>query len=113
MIKSEIINYLKILFITLGIQLLSIGIAYLFYFLPDEIKAYKLIPIVIGGSYVLSIGLDILFSIRWLKTLPGKLISIFLMPTNYTIFLWLGFGIYLLLNFLETMRAWNEKLKLN
>ena len=86
-------NYLKILLITLGMQIGWIALGMLLAKIPGMLPGI-FSEIMIYGFFLvllLSIGVDIVLSIKWGKSIKEKLLCIFLMPTNYTwaLIIWL------------------------
>lgn len=78
-------KYVKILFVTLGIQVGLLLMAYIFYNLPigyDILKKVGLLIFVVNTPISLIIG--IVLAIKCGTTVKEKLMYIFLMPTNYT-----------------------------
>lgn len=83
-------KYIKILIITLGIQLgcLIIGMLLANMFRMQENLA-PLGTVLFLISFLISIVVDIVLSIKWGANLAERLIYIFLMPTNYTLLIFI------------------------
>lgn len=78
-------TYFKILGITLGIQLFGFILAYLVDHVFLTNGSDSMLPFIIGGLFLLvSSILGILLPIIWCDSLKHKIVSIVLMPTNYT-----------------------------
>ena len=83
-------NYLKILLITLAIQLGGLVVSGLLYKLSGGTGVlYDLRKIIVLLCILTAIIVDIILAIRWGTTIGKKLIYIFLMPTNYLWLFWL------------------------
>ena len=86
-------RYIKILMITLGIQLGSLIIAMLLanmFRMQGNLAHLGTVLLLI--SFPISIVVDIVLSIKWGTSLAEKLIYIFFMPTNYTLFIFILFA---------------------
>lgn len=84
-------KYLKILLITLAIQLGGIFVGLFLSYLGSSMGFLnRLGTIILLGCVPVVIMVDIILAIRWGTNIKQKLIYIFLMPTNY---LWI---VYLL-----------------
>ena len=95
-------NYLKILLITLTIQLGFDTCGTLLSELLEttgNISDISLVCSLVGVP--ISIVVDIVLSIKWGKTLKEKLLCIFLMPTNYIWILEVCYAIWLLNQWLD------------
>ena len=90
-------RYIKILMITLGIQLGSLIIAML---LANMFRMQGNLAL-LGTVFPISIVVDIVLSIKWGASLAEKLIYIFFMPTNYTLFIFILFAF-------QVIRQWME-----
>lgn len=78
--------YLKILAITAGMQIVGVILCYLLDYLLRNQETSTIFPLAVGGSLVLiSTILGIVLPVCWCKTIPKKIITILLLPTNYTI----------------------------
>ncbi len=75
--------YFKILGITAGMQLLGFIVEELM----SDISIYGIVIFLAVCCF--SIIVDIVLSVKWGKTLAQKFVCIFLMPTNYTLILFL------------------------
>lgn len=95
-------RYIKILMITLGIQLGSLIIAMLLanmFRMQGNLALLGTVLLLI--SFPISIVVDIVLSIKWGASLAEKLIYIFFMPTNYTLFIFILFAF-------QVIRQWME-----
>lgn len=90
-------TYVKILALTLLIQIFGLSLAWLTngLFKTSGINAGVFSGIILG-TFILSIGTDICLALRWGISRKEKLILILLMPTNYT---WILMGIAVILLF--------------
>lgn len=78
-------TYFKILAITAGIQLGGFGLTYLLDALLAGGGTSTLAPLFVGGLALLgSMAAGIVLPIKWCKGLRQKLLTILLLPTNYT-----------------------------
>ncbi len=95
-------RYIKILMITLGIQLGSLIIAMLLanmFRMQGNLALLGTVLLLI--SFPISIVVDIVLSIKWGASLAEKLIYIFFMPTNYALFIFILFAF-------QVIRQWME-----
>ncbi len=77
-------NYLKILLITLAIQLIGVFGESLLYNLESSPGTLRWVRnIIFLGCVLVAIIVDIILAIRWGRNIKEKMIYIFLMPTNY------------------------------
>ncbi len=99
-------NYLKILGITAGIQIASYLVAVLFAEMPIGLEDSSLIGVKIFlTGYVVSTVVDIVLAVKWGKNIWQRLIYIFLMPTNYLLFLVLTFIMWHMVQWLEVLKS--------
>ena len=98
-------NYLKILLITLAIQLGGLAVSSMLYDLSGgDIILSDVGDIIVVLCIIASIIVDIILAIRWGTSIGQKLVYIFLMPTNY---LWLAWLIWVYWYFFQ----WFEMLR--
>lgn len=87
-------TYFKILSITVGIQILGFLICYLLDFIFETQESSTILPLYVGALFMMiSMVLGVILPIRWCSTISKKIITIFLLPTNYTILLCIVFVI--------------------
>ena len=105
-------RYIKILMITLGIQLGSLIIAMLLanmFRMQGNLALLGTVLLLI--SFPISIVVDIVLSIKWGASLAEKLIYIFFMPTNYTLFIFILFANSLhLAHILKNILIWGNSI---
>lgn len=78
-------TYLKIFAITASIQLVGFVLAKLVDELLRNYKTSTIVPFYVGSAFVLiSIILGIILPLYWCDTKLKKVLTIFLLPTNYT-----------------------------
>lgn len=78
-------TYFKILLITAGIQIAGYVITYRVDDLLMPTGKSTVVPFYIGAFFlVCSLLAGIILPIRWCKTIRKRILTIFLMPTNYT-----------------------------
>lgn len=83
-------KYLKILLITLAIQLGGFVVSLIIYNLSGGTGKLSSLGIILVLLCILaSIIVDVILAIRWGTSIGKKLIYIFLMPTNYLWLIWL------------------------
>lgn len=88
-------KYIKILVITLGIQLGCVVIGMLLTNMPGLRESLAPVGAVLMlVCFPVSIVVDIVLAIKWGDSIPKKLIYIFFMPTNYTWLMFLLFALW-------------------
>jgi len=99
-------NYLRILLITLAIQLGGLAVSNILYDLSGgDIILSNVSDIIIVLCIFASIIVDIILAIRWGTSIGKKLVYIFLMPTNY---LWLAWLIWVYWYFFQWLGMLRE-----
>ncbi len=101
-------TYIKILLITLGIQIGYFAIEWILINVMDVKNGFDIGFVLI---FPISIIVDIILSIKWGRTLKEKLLCIFLMPTNYTFFVVWAIAMWLVEQFFETLSAYGDSLR--
>lgn len=97
-------KYFKILMITLGIQLGCLAIGMLLANMPEmQGKLAPLGTVLLLISFPISIVVDIVLSIKWGANIAKKLIYIFLMPTNYTLLIFILFAFRVIGQWMEIL----------
>lgn len=97
-------KYLKILMITLGIQLGFLAIAILLANMPGMQEPLEpLGTVLLLISFPISIVVDIVLSMKWGENIAKKLIYIFLMPTNYTLLIFILFAFHIIGQWMEIL----------
>lgn len=90
--------YLKILSITTVIQIAGVVVCYFLDFLLKSQQSSTILPFCIGFAFVvISTLLGVILPILWRDKLLHKIITILLLPTNYTVIL----GIIFVMKFLR------------
>ncbi len=102
-------TYFKILAITAGIQLGGFGLTYLWDAILAGGETSTIAPLFVGGLFLLaSMAAGIILPIKWCQGLRQKLLTILLLPTNYT---WLVIAVALVrfvLGLLEILEGISE-----
>lgn len=101
-------TYIKILLITLGIQIGYFGIEWT---LINVMNVKDGLDIGFVLIFPISIIVDIILSIKWGRTLKEKLLCIFLMPTNYTFLVVWAIAMWFVKQFFEALSAYGDSLR--
>ena len=97
-------SYLKILLITLAIQVGGLVVSKILYNLSGGTGVLSDLRIIIVLLCILaSIIVDIVLAIRWGTSIGKKLIYIFLMPTNYLWLAWLVWAYWYIYQWIEML----------
>jgi NADH:ubiquinone oxidoreductase subunit 4 (subunit M) len=91
-------DYLKILLTTVGIQLASVAVCFVLYYVKKETQ---LIPVMIVIGYVGSLFMDIYSAVKMDAAWYKKIACILFMPTNYSPILLLWFSLYAFAKFFQ------------
>lgn len=94
-------NYLKILFITIAIQIGAVTLGIMIHLMSG--RGYDVLVVLIVIGYAVSLVTDICLAVKSDTAWYKKMMYIFLMPTNYTPIGWLWYAMYIFIKFFEML----------